>query len=55
MCPRVIRLPTCQNCGEFVTSRFARVFGDNSGEVFGCFGCTSYETLAAGAGATADQ
>ena len=29
----------CQNCGSFVTRDFARVFGNNHNEVFGCLEC----------------
>jgi hypothetical protein len=26
----------CRNCGAYVSSRFARVFGDNDDEVYSC-------------------
>ena len=29
----------CRNCGSFVTRDFARVFGNNHNEVFGCLDC----------------
>jgi hypothetical protein len=29
----------CYNCGAFVTQDFARVFGNNDNEVFGCLDC----------------
>ncbi|WP_438267129.1 DUF7563 family protein [Haladaptatus salinisoli] len=29
----------CQNCDSFVTPQFARVFGNNRNEVYGCFEC----------------
>ena len=29
----------CRNCGSFVTRDFARVFGNNHDEVFGCLDC----------------
>ena len=29
----------CQNCDSFVTPQFARVFGNNQNQVFGCFDC----------------
>ncbi|WP_458189651.1 DUF7563 family protein [Haladaptatus sp. NG-WS-4] len=31
----------CQNCGSFITSEFARVFGNNDDVVFGCLECMS--------------
>ncbi len=31
----------CQSCGAFVTRDFARVFGNNNGQVFGCLECMS--------------
>jgi hypothetical protein len=44
-------VPTCQDCGSFVTPRFARVFGDNDGNVFGCNECLSFRGLTKGEGA----
>jgi len=38
-------MPTCTRCGEFVTSDFARVFGDNHDTVHGCPSCTSLRDL----------
>jgi hypothetical protein len=29
----------CQSCGSFVTKDFAKVFGNNHNEVFGCLEC----------------
>ncbi|WP_423985212.1 DUF7563 family protein [Haladaptatus sp.] len=29
----------CRNCSSFVTPQFARVFGNNRNEVYGCFEC----------------
>lgn len=29
----------CHNCSSFVTPQFARVFGNNRNEVYGCFEC----------------
>ncbi len=31
----------CQNCGSFITPEFARVFGNNDDDVFGCLECMS--------------
>jgi hypothetical protein len=35
----------CNNCGEHVTERFARVFGDNDDEVFACTSCAVLREL----------
>jgi hypothetical protein len=35
----------CINCGEHVTDRFARVFGDNDDRVFACNSCTVVREL----------
>lgn len=48
----VIPVSNCRNCGAFVTTDFARVFGNNDGEVFGCPECTSFRALIAGGSAT---
>ena len=40
----------CRKCGAFVTSRFARVFGDNEDEVNGCLECRTAAQLFAGHG-----
>lgn len=32
-------MPECNDCGTFVTPRFARVFGDNADDVYGCRNC----------------
>lgn len=29
----------CGRCGEFITPQFARVFGNNDDEVYGCLSC----------------
>jgi hypothetical protein len=34
-------MPTCNECGRFVTQHFARVMGDNNDEVWGCVNCSS--------------
>ncbi|WP_435158168.1 DUF7563 family protein [Haladaptatus sp. DFWS20] len=31
----------CRNCASFITPEFARVFGNNDDEVFGCLDCMS--------------
>lgn len=41
-------VPNCQNCEAFVTADFARVFGDNEGEVYRCTECTSFRELISG-------
>lgn len=32
-------MPECNNCGQFVTTDFVRVFGDDNGELTGCLHC----------------
>lgn len=44
-------MPECDNCGAFVTTDFARVFGDNENDVSGCVACMSFRELQEG-GAT---
>lgn len=39
----------CQSCGSFVTTDFARVFGNNADEVFGCLDCMTYSEIQHGA------
>jgi len=31
----------CQNCGEYVTKQFIRVFGTNDGSLYGCMSCST--------------
>ncbi|MFC4357933.1 hypothetical protein ACFO0N_08215 [Halobium salinum] len=38
----------CNSCGSFVTPRFARVFGGNDDEVFGCLACQRTRDLREG-------
>lgn len=40
----------CNACGAAVTPSFARVFGDNQNEVFGCMHCRSMSELQQGYG-----
>jgi hypothetical protein len=42
-------MPTCENCGAFVTRDFARVFGDNHENVGACVECTTGRDLKSGA------
>ncbi|WP_227353791.1 DUF7563 family protein [Haladaptatus salinisoli] len=44
----------CRNCGAFVTQEFARVFGNNDDEVFGCLDCMSATKVKNG-GASAED
>lgn len=39
----------CNACGSFVTRDFARVFGDNTDEVFGCTNCLTASEIYEGA------
>lgn len=41
----------CENCGEYVTKQFIRVFGANDGSVYACTNCTTGRDLRNGAGA----
>ena len=41
-------MPTCNDCGAFVTARFARVLGDNEDEVYPCRRCTGFSELIEG-------
>jgi hypothetical protein len=41
----------CRTCGSFVTPGFARVFGNNDGEVYGCPGCSESVDLCDGGAA----
>lgn len=34
-------MPECLNCGEYVSKEFARVMGDNNGDVHRCMECGS--------------
>ena len=36
---------TCENCGEYVTKQFVRVFGANDGSVYGCMNCSTGRDL----------
>jgi hypothetical protein len=38
----------CNLCDAFVTPRFARVFGDNEDDVYGCYSCMTVSELADG-------
>ncbi|WP_435366042.1 DUF7563 family protein [Haloarchaeobius sp. DYHT-AS-18] len=42
-------MPECNGCGGFVTSRFARVFGDNGNDIYGCRSCLPLTALVEGA------
>jgi len=39
----------CRNCGTYVSSRFARVFGDNDDQVYRCIECSTLRALQQGA------
>lgn len=41
-------MPSCTNCGSFVTPSFVRVFGGNDGEVRGCDSCMTQTELNSG-------
>ncbi|QLG64300.1 DUF7563 family protein [Halorarum salinum] len=41
-------MPTCTNCGSFVTPSFVRVFGGNDGQIRGCDNCKTQTELNSG-------
>lgn len=47
-------MPVC-DCGEHVTERFARVFGDNEQNVHSCPQCATERELNAGTAAFPDR
>ncbi|MFP8954525.1 hypothetical protein ACLI4Z_16385 [Natrialbaceae archaeon A-arb3/5] len=42
---------TCRHCGEHVTNRFCRVFGDGSDRAHRCGECDTYARLSRGSAA----
>jgi ferredoxin-like protein FixX len=40
----------CRNCGSYVTTCFARVFGNNEDEVYACLECSTMRALREGSG-----
>ena len=46
---------TCENCGEYVTKQFVRVFGANDGHVYGCMNCSTGRDLRDGGGKQPSQ
>lgn len=40
----------CRNCGTYVSSQFAKVFGDNEDEIHRCIECSTLRDLQQGAG-----
>ena len=51
---RVLIMAECRGCGSYVSTEFARVFGDNEDEVFGCPQCVPFSALMEGGGAAPD-
>ncbi|WP_455429728.1 DUF7563 family protein [Natrarchaeobaculum sulfurireducens] len=47
-------MPNCDNCDEFVTADYVRVFGLN-GEVDGCPACMTYREIQQGGGTPPDR
>jgi len=45
----------CQNCGEYVTKQFIRVFGTNDGSLYGCMSCSTGRELRDGGGKRPSQ
>jgi protein-arginine kinase activator protein McsA len=46
-------LARCQGCGALVTTRFARVFGNNEDELYACHQCATLRELSRGEGGEA--
>ena len=42
----------CRHCGAYVSSQFARVFGDNDDEIHRCIECSTLRDLQEGAATT---
>lgn len=40
---------TCENCGEFVTKQFVRVFGTNDDTAYACMQCETKSRIRNGA------
>jgi len=34
-------MPQCDNCGEHISERFKRVFGDRAGNIYACLHCSA--------------
>jgi len=43
--PTSVQTNRCLNCGSAVSAQFARVFGDNQNNVFGCTSCLTTTEL----------
>ena len=48
-------MPVCVNCGDTVSSNFARVFGNNQNDVGGCVSCMSWDGLKNGDAAMVNE
>lgn len=46
---------TCRHCGAHVSARFARVFGNNDGQIYACLDCSTSRELRRGGGLEGDQ
>ena len=46
--------PACNVCGSTVSHRFAKIFGDNDDEVYGCLECSTKRVLHSGGAASSD-
>lgn len=46
---------TCNNCGARVSPDFARVFGDNQNDVFGCMECMLWADIQQGKAGGSDR
>lgn len=46
--------PNCNVCGSTVSHRFAKIFGDNDDEIYGCLECSTKRVLHSGGAASTD-
>jgi hypothetical protein len=47
--------PNCNVCGSTVSHRFAKIFGDNDDEIYGCLECSTKRVLHSGGAASIDD
>lgn len=47
--------PNCKVCGSSVSHRFAKIFGDNDDQIYGCLECSTKRVLHSGGAASTDR
>lgn len=45
----------CEKCDSYISFQFARVFGDNDNNVYGCLNCEKLHVLREGEGGNTGQ